>query len=235
MTVSTNNTVAGISAAAAGTPKSSEASRKGIADNFDAFLSLLTTQLKNQNPTDPLDTNQFTQQLVQFSGVEQQLKTNDLLAGMQAAFKTISAGRLNAATAGSLVGRHVTVDGSTATLGSSGASWNVDVPAGVTQATVTITDSGGDTVFTGPASFARTGAQSFAWDGRRTNGIKAKEGETYKAVFQGRNQAGTNVTIKTELSGTATSVDLSGSEDMVTINDLYSVPVAKVKTVSQAN
>ena len=45
-----------------------------IANNFDQFLTLLTTQLRNQNPLDPLDTNQFTQQLVQFAGVEQQLK-----------------------------------------------------------------------------------------------------------------------------------------------------------------
>src|SRR5262244_2553546 len=51
-----------------------------IASNFTTFLQLLTTQLKNQNPLDPLDTNQFTQQLVQFAQVEQQLKSNDQLA-----------------------------------------------------------------------------------------------------------------------------------------------------------
>src|SRR6267154_2364876 len=51
-----------------------------LASNFSTFLTLLTTQLKNQNPLDPLDTNQFTQQLVQFAGVEQQMKQNDQLA-----------------------------------------------------------------------------------------------------------------------------------------------------------
>src|SRR6185437_7579410 len=51
-----------------------------IAGNFQTFLSLLTTQLQNQNPLSPLDTNQFTQQLVEFAGVEQQLKTNDSLS-----------------------------------------------------------------------------------------------------------------------------------------------------------
>ena len=50
-----------------------------LAQNFTTFLQLLTTQLKNQNPLDPLDTNQFTQQLVQFAQVEQQLKSNDQL------------------------------------------------------------------------------------------------------------------------------------------------------------
>src|SRR6202012_1813220 len=51
-----------------------------IAGNFQSFLQLLTTQLQNQNPLDPLDTNQFTQQLVEFAGVQQQLNTNDSLA-----------------------------------------------------------------------------------------------------------------------------------------------------------
>src|SRR5258708_39456992 len=54
----------------------------GIADNFQTFLTLLTTQLKNQNPLDPLDTNQFTQQLVQFAGIEQQMKGNASLTSL---------------------------------------------------------------------------------------------------------------------------------------------------------
>src|SRR5262245_46395888 len=60
----------------------SSTSTQGIADNFQTFLTLLTTQLQNQNPLDPLDTNQFTQQLVQFAGVEQQLKSNDQLKSL---------------------------------------------------------------------------------------------------------------------------------------------------------
>ena len=56
--------------------------RKTIAGNFDAFLLLLTTQLQNQNPLDPLDTNQFTQQLVQFAQVEQQINMNQSLSSL---------------------------------------------------------------------------------------------------------------------------------------------------------
>src|ERR671920_1704384 len=65
--------------AASGVPTTSAANNATLAKNFDTFLSLLTTQLKNQNPLEPLDTNQFTQQLVQFAGVEQQIKSNDTL------------------------------------------------------------------------------------------------------------------------------------------------------------
>ena len=80
-----------------------------LANNFQTFLTLLTTQLQNQNPLDPLDTNQFTQQLVQFAGVEQQLKKNDQLATLVNIEKTTQS------TAGAgLVGKTAVVDGSTA-------------------------------------------------------------------------------------------------------------------------
>ncbi|HEX2801368.1 MAG TPA: flagellar hook capping FlgD N-terminal domain-containing protein, partial [Phenylobacterium sp.] len=62
------------------TPRDATAlGRTSLVENFNTFLSLLTTQLKNQDPTAPLDSNQFTQQLVQMTGVEQQLNSNDLL------------------------------------------------------------------------------------------------------------------------------------------------------------
>src|SRR5450755_4131873 len=98
-------------------PSSSTASTSGlmnsteIASNFTTFLKLLTTQLQNQDPLSPMDTNQFTQQLVEFASVEQQMKSNDSLATLvslnQAAQST---------TALNLVGATVVVDGSTTQL-----------------------------------------------------------------------------------------------------------------------
>src|SRR5215468_236080 len=80
-----------------------------IANNFQTFLTLLTTQLQNQNPLDPLDTNQFTAQLVQFAGVEQQLKMNDQLSSMVALEKSAQSTQ-----ALIYVGNTVAVDGSKA-------------------------------------------------------------------------------------------------------------------------
>src|SRR5215475_4221535 len=112
-----------------------------IAGNFQTFLTLLTTQLKNQNPLDPLDTNQFTQQLVQFAQVEQQLKQNEQLATLvkieQAAQST---------TALAFVGARVAVDGQSTALTDGQATWAFNVPKPVT-ATVTITNSAGQTVY----------------------------------------------------------------------------------------
>src|SRR3954470_10999258 len=103
---------AGIGAtAAAGASGNTATDRKTIAQNFDAFLMLLTTQLKNQNPLEPLDSNQFTQQLVQFAGVEQQMKMNTQLTSL------ISIEQASQSTAAmAYLGSTATVDGSTTAL-----------------------------------------------------------------------------------------------------------------------
>src|SRR5215510_6145419 len=117
-----------------------------IASNFTTFLQLLTTQLKNQNPLDPLDTNQFTQQLVQFAQVEQQLKQNDQLATLISIEKSAQS-----TTALAFVGQTVAVDGTTAALKNGLATWSFDVPKPVT-ASLTVKSSTGQTVYS--TSFA---------------------------------------------------------------------------------
>jgi flagellar basal-body rod modification protein FlgD len=72
-----------------------------LADNFQNFLSLLTTQLKNQDPTSPLDTNQFTQQITSMTGVEQQLLSTNLL-------QTLVAQQTGVGAAAGLIGDNVT-------------------------------------------------------------------------------------------------------------------------------
>src|SRR5712672_2318342 len=134
----------------------------GIAGNFQTFLTLLTTQLQNQNPLDPLDTNQFTQQLVQFASVEQQLKSNDQL-------KTLIDIEKSAQSTQALVyvGNTVAVDGSKAQFDTS-ATWNLKAPQD-TDATITITNSTGQTVYSGDFTL-RQGNASFVWDGKGKDG-----------------------------------------------------------------
>ncbi|MET0670537.1 MAG: flagellar hook capping FlgD N-terminal domain-containing protein [Xanthobacteraceae bacterium] len=108
-----------------------------LAKNFSQFLTLLTTQLKNQNPLDPLDTNQFTQQLAQ------QLKQNDQLATLVSLQKTAQS-----TAALGFVGETVVVDGSTASLVSGQANWSLNVPKPATV-TINIRNSTGQNVFSG--------------------------------------------------------------------------------------
>ena len=81
-TTSTTTAPASLAATTGAAAGAKTAAKAGIAENFQAFMTLLTTQLKNQNPLEPLDANQFTQQLVQFASVEQQLRTNDTLGAL---------------------------------------------------------------------------------------------------------------------------------------------------------
>src|SRR6266700_7479340 len=99
------------SAAASTSATDPSASMKQLSSNFSTFLTLLTTQLKNQDPTAPMDSNQFTQQLVMYSQVEQQIGTNDNLKTL------ISQGGSNAAamTTGYL-GKKVSITNGNASL-----------------------------------------------------------------------------------------------------------------------
>jgi flagellar basal-body rod modification protein FlgD len=127
-------------------------------------LQLLTTQLKNQDPLSPLDTNQFTQQLVAFASVEQQLKTNTDLD------QIITQNKTSQATAAlSFVGKQVTADGSTTQLKKGVAVWNVTSPK---PAAISILDQNGNTVWTGQQTL-NTGAQAFSWNGNTSNGTIA--------------------------------------------------------------
>jgi flagellar basal-body rod modification protein FlgD len=180
----------------------------GIADNFQTFLTLLTTQLQNQNPLDPLDTNQFTAQLVQFAGVEQQLKSNDQLKSLIDIEKSAQA---TAALA--YVGNTVAVDGSTAQFNGS-ATWNLKADKAAT-ATITITTSTGQTAYSGTYNLNQ-GNASFVWDGKANDGSQWPAG-AYKLTATAKDSSGNNVAIATETQGVVDSVDLTATPALLSI------------------
>jgi flagellar basal-body rod modification protein FlgD len=180
----------------------------GIADNFQTFLTLLTTQLQNQNPLDPLDTNQFTQQLVQFAGVEQQLRSNEQLKSLIEIEKSAQATQALV-----YVGNTVAVDGSTAQFDKS-ATWNFTSEKDTT-ATITITSSTGQTAFTGTYPL-KQGNSSFVWDGKGNDGVQWPAG-TYTMSATGKDSSGNSVAISTEVQGIVDSVDLTASPPLLSI------------------
>ena len=198
-----------------------------LAGNFTQFLTLLTTQLKNQNPLDPLDTNQFTQELVQFSSVEQQLKTNDTLAQLLTASKSSAA-----STASSFLGKTVTADGATTQLSDGSATWSLNAARAAKSATITITDAKGNVVATKTQAL-NAGDQTFTWDGRNASGTVAPDGK-YTIKIAATDATGSGVTVSTQVTGTVTSVDVSGSEAMLQVNG-QSVPVTGVKSIGAAS
>jgi flagellar basal-body rod modification protein FlgD len=196
-----------------------------IANNFDQFLTLLTTQLRNQSPLDPLDTNQFTAQLVQFAGVEQQLKTNETLTSL---LSLNAAG--TATNAVGFIGSTVTADGKTTRLEKDKAEWQVNVPRGG-AATITIKDAKGSVVQTLTKSLV-AGDQTYTWDGTTSTAQKAPAGE-YTITIDAKDTAGVAMTATTKISGVVDGVDFTGSIPTLKIGTI-SVPIDQVKSVVRA-
>jgi flagellar basal-body rod modification protein FlgD len=196
-----------------------------LANNFQTFLTLLTTQLKNQNPLDPLDTNQFTQQLVQFAGVEQQMKMNTQLGSLI----TIEQSAQSTA-AMAYLGSTATVDGSTTALKSGKANWvfNSDKPA---SAVISISDSTGNLAYSGNFTL-NAGQQNFSWDGKGSNGQQWPDGN-YKLTITAKDTSGQPVTVSTQVTGTVDSVDLTTTPPGLSIGGA-TYTADKIKNVVRA-
>ena len=181
-----------------------------IAGNFQTFLQLLTTQLKNQNPLDPLDTNQFTQQLVQFAQVEQQLKSNDQLATLVALQKTAQSTQ-----ALEFVGQTVSVDGATAPLANGSATWLLSVPKPSTG-TVVIKTATGQTAYNGTYALPAGTGQPFVWDGKDASGLQWPNGN-YTISVTAQDASGQPVAVPTEIQARVDSADLTQTPPVLAI------------------
>ena len=189
---------------------SSAVDNNTIAGNFTTFLQLLTTQLQNQNPLDPLDTNQFTQQLVEFAQVEQQLKSNDELSTLVSLQQNAQA-----TSALNLVGATVVVNGQTTQLANGSATWTLTATK-PTTATISIADSTGQTAYTGKMTL-NAGSNTFTWNGQGNDG-KAWPAGNYTISTTGVDANGQTSTISTQVQAPVDSVDLTQTPPVLSIN-----------------
>ena len=157
----------------------------------------------------PMDTNQFTSQLVQFAQVEQQLKSNDQLSSLVALQTTAQATQ-----ALNFVGKTAVVTGSTAAMTNSQATWSLTSPTAST-ATISIANSTGQTVYSGSYSVP-AGTQSFVWDGKGTDGTQWPDGN-YTISVTGKDASNNSVAISTQVEGTVNSVDLTANPPLLSI------------------
>lgn len=200
-------------------------SQSQLAANFDTFLVLLTAQLKNQDPLEPMDSNEFTQQLVQFSQVEQQINSNKNLESLIALTQARSA-----SDAVSYLGKTLTLTDGTAPLMGGQATWAYALDNPAATATLTIKNARGEVVYAAPAETS-AGMHSFAWDGVGSNGITLPPGP-YQLAVTAKNSDGRSVTTRVASQGVISEVDLTGSEPILMIGPL-GVPISKAKLLSQ--
>ena len=199
-------------------------SRTRMADNFETFLTLLTTQLKNQDPLSPMDGNQFTQQLTQMTGVEQQLLTNQLLQSLVA-----SAAGGDFGDPISMIGKVVTAQNDGAALTADGANWTYEMPRGVAKATMEVRNAAGVMVWSGPATAITAGRHSFAWDGQTSGGKRAADG-VYSLMIKAEDAQGRAMTGKIFAEGVVTGVEQIDGAAVLSLGRLQ-VPLSNVTAV----
>jgi len=221
-------TTAATTSTATTTQAAGTAASQQIAGNFNTFLQLLTTQLQNQDPLDPMDSNSFTQELVEFASVQQQVDMNtnmQTLISLQQATTDVAALQL--------VGSTVTVSGSSAVLTSatSPATWTLNSPSAAT-ANITITNSSGQTAYSGTTSL-NAGAQTYTWNGQGNNGITWPAG-TYTLSVSATGASGQSVSVSTQTQGVVTAVNTSANPPTVTIGG-QSVPMSQIQSVNSGS
>jgi flagellar basal-body rod modification protein FlgD len=197
------------------TGASTKADKAGLklTEDFDTFLTLLTTQLQNQDPLEPLDTNQFTQQLVEFASVEQLIDQSasleDLIALQEENTQIGAAG---------YIGNTIEYDGEAAPFVDGEANWSYILEGDATTVELKVLDSEGTAVYTTEGS-TTAGLHTFNWDGSEDFGAGADPGN-YSLSVTAKNADGKTVDSSVRAIGKVTGVDLTSGEPILSVNGI---------------
>ena len=194
----------------------------GLNTDYNSFLKLLTTQLKNQDPLSPMDTNTFTQQLVAMNGVQQQLLTNNLLTAL------VGQGS-SAATAVNLIGKQVQAQSATATMNNGSVDWTYELDGNAAAATMQVLDSTNKVVFTGAAPDLTKGQHSYTWNGTTSSGGKVTAG-AYTLKIIANDSALKPIDTNVFVSGVVTGVQQTGGSTQLNLGST-TVDFGNVTTV----
>lgn len=198
-----------------------------FSNNFQSFLSLLTAQLQHQDPLNPMDSTQFTSQLVQFTGVEQGILQNQNLQQL-----ITLQGNTQMANAAGYIGMQVNGGGNQVQLSGSQATIDYNVTDATTsKVVVTITDSSGNVINTLTETPTSTGQQSVQWNGHNAAGTVVPDG-TYNIKVQGYNSANNPVSVTSGESGIVTSVNEVNNQIVLTTQGGKQIPISDVTSVT---
>ncbi|HEY0601184.1 flagellar hook assembly protein FlgD [Brevundimonas sp.] len=199
-----------------------------LASNFETFLALLTSQLKNQDPLSPVDSNQFTAQLTQMAGVEQQLLTNELLKSLVSA-----QGGGGLESAANYIGKEATAAWSATKFTDGEASWSYEIASNAASAKLEVVDGSGNVVWSGDAPNKTTGVHEFAWDGEATSGNDGQEGQVYSLRVTAKDAAGGAIDAQVLTHGRVTGVEMYDGEVFLTVGNSI-LPMSSLIALEEA-
>ncbi|MFD1696288.1 flagellar hook assembly protein FlgD [Roseibium aestuarii] len=214
--------VAATSSTGGASASKSTAATTGLLANYDLFLALLTTQVTNQDPLDPLDSSEYTNQLVQYSAVEQSIQTNAHLEDLLASFESSRASAYV-----SYLGQEVTASGDTTMLRDDNASWQYSVKEAA-AGQVEVRNSLGALVYREEISVEK-GKGTWSWNGTTSGGGTATEG-AYTVSFELYDAKGNRETVTSQITGVVDEVNMTENSATLKIGDVE-VPVTSVQSV----
>lgn len=169
------------------------------------FMTLLVSELQNQNPLDPTSTTDFVNQLASYANFDSQTTLNTNMSALTTSFNSLMT--LNSVN---YIGHTVEATGSTGTLQDGEIDFGYSLTSAAKDVTLTVSDSSGNTVWTGSGT-TTSGDNSFTWDGTKTDGTQLDDGGQYTLSVTATDSSGASVYDSTTVSGTVTSVDFSSS------------------------
>jgi flagellar basal-body rod modification protein FlgD len=195
-------------------PTASAQASKNLSADFDQFLTMLVTQLQNQDPLSPLDTNEFTAQLVQFASVEQQIQQNANLEQL------ISLERQGlSAMMTSFLGQSVEIPGNQLPLQGGAAAGSYVLASDAASVTLAMKDASGKVVATLPGE-TTAGRHDFKWDGESASGKTLPDG-LYTVEVKALDKAGKPVPVQTSVQGRVTGLGYENGETLLLIDNAW--------------
>ncbi len=205
----------------------SSAASKSLSADMNTFLKLLTTQLQYQDPLEPMDTAAFTQQLVQYSAVEQQIQTNSKLEKLL----TLNTSNL-AAQAVSYIGKVVQVLGDVMPLENGVAKATYTLDKNVTSAMVVVKDMKGNVVYSEKGNIT-TGTHDFKWNGKDKNGNQLEDGAYQISVTTNVGTGETAANVMTTIFGKVTGIAGDENNIYVGLGDAVTSQLGDILTIRE--
>jgi len=204
----------------------SDKATKSLSETFDNFLTLLTKQLQHQDPLSPMDTNEFTSQLVQYTEVEQSIGTNQKLDDLLALQNSNQA-----MAAMSFLGTTIEAETSSISLNTGSATFEYEMDTATTGTTISIVDSTGKLVRVITDGQKGAGTHEYTWDGTDNNGVELEDG-VYTVQITGKDHDGNSVEFTTRAVGKVGGVEVRNGQVLLSIGALQ-VPLEDVHAVRQ--
>ena len=221
--------ISSITGMASNTTSTTNTASQNLSADMNTFLTLLTTQLKYQDPLDPMDTAEFTNQLVQYSSVEQAIQTNSKLDDLL----SLNISNLGA-QAVSYIGKTAQVLGDVMPLQNGKAKAAYTLNKDVTSVSIMVKDMNGKVVYTTTGE-TTSGTHEFDWDGKDSNGNQLEDG-AYQIVVSTKVQSGeTEATVTTTVFGKVTGVASDSNNIYIGLGDAVTATLGDIVTMRDDN